>query len=255
MRIVTWNVNSVRARQERVLGWVAENRPDILCLQEIKAEDREFPTDAFRDLGYHGATFGQKTYNGVAILARSELTDVRRGLDGGAEGEPARLIAATVAGLRVHCVYAPNGEAPGTEKFAFKLGWMARYTAQLAPLVGPDAQIVVCGDFNVAPGDLDVYDPEATREQIHVSTPEREALARIVDVGLVDVFRKVYPTKIAYTFWDYRMLAFPKNRGYRIDHVFLPPGLAARVTAMTIDREARKGKQASDHAPVIVDLA
>jgi exodeoxyribonuclease-3 len=253
MRIVTWNVNSVRARQERILAWTQANRPDILCLQEIKSEDREFPTDAFRDLGYRVATFGQKTYNGVAIAALTPIADVHRGLDGG-ESEQARLIAATVAGLRVHCVYAPNGEAPGTEKFAFKMGWMGRYAAQLAPLVRPDAQLVVCGDFNVAPTDLDVYDPEATREQIHVSTPEREALARIVDLGLVDVWRKLNPTKIAYTFWDYRMLAFPKNRGYRIDHVFLPPGLAARVNSAAIDREERKGKQASDHAPLIVDL-
>ena len=254
MRIATWNVNSVRARQERVLDWTRANQPDVLCLQEIKVEDREFPTTAFRDLGYHVEVWGQRTYNGVALLARAPLTDVRRGLDGDVTQEPARLIAATVDGMRVYSVYAPNGEAPGTEKFAFKLGWMARLTAQLAEVVRPEAPIAVCGDFNVAPTDIDVYDPEGLREQIHASTPERAALAKIVAVGLVDTFRLLHPATVAYTFWDYRMLAFPKNRGYRIDHILVTPTLAARVREARIDREARKGKQPSDHAPLIVEL-
>jgi exodeoxyribonuclease-3 len=254
MRLVTWNVNSVRARQERVVEWTRANQPDVMCLQEIKVEDQDFPEAAFRDLGYHVAVWGQRTYNGVALLARAPLEDVRRGLDGGQPDEPARLLAATVAGLRVYSVYAPNGEAPGTEKFAFKLGWMGRLAEQLAEVVRPDAAIAVCGDFNVAPGDLDVYDPEGLREQIHVSTPERAALAKLTGVGLVDTFRKLHPTTPAYTFWDYRMLAFPKNRGYRIDHILLTPSLLARVTAARIDREARKGKQPSDHAPLIVEL-
>jgi exodeoxyribonuclease-3 len=255
MRLVTWNVNSVRARLERVLEWTRANQPDVLALQEIKVEDRDFPTAAFTDLGYQVAVWGQRTYNGVALLARAPLEDVRRGLDGGSGDEPARLLAATAFGMRIYCVYAPNGEAPGTEKFVFKLGWMARLAEQLAPVARPDAPVAVCGDFNVAPADIDVYDAEATREQIHVSTPERASLARIVGVGLVDCFRLMHPTTVAYTFWDYRMLAFPKNRGYRIDHILVTPPLAARVRESHIDREARKGKQASDHAPLVVDLA
>jgi exodeoxyribonuclease-3 len=254
MRIVTWNVNSVRARLERVVEWTRANQPDVMCLQEIKCEDHEFPAAAFKEIGYHGAIWGQRTYNGVAILAREPIADVRRGLDGGKPDEPSRLIVGTVAGLRVYCVYAPNGEAPGTEKYAFKLGWMGRLAEQLAAVVRPDAPIAVCGDYNVGPGDLDVYNPEATREQIHVSTPERQALAKITGVGLTDIFRKLHPTTPAYSFWDYRMLAFQKNRGYRIDHILLTPALVARVREVRIDREARKGKQPSDHAPVIADL-
>ena len=253
MRIATYNVNSIRARVERIVGWTRAQLPDVLCLQELKAEEKDFPHDAFRELGYHAAVWGQKTYNGVALLSRAPLADVQRGLDGGTE-EQSRLVVARTYDLTVACVYAPNGEAPGTEKFAFKLGWMARFTEQLAPVARADASVAVCGDFNVAPGDIDVYDAEATREQIHVSTPERQALAKIVGVGLVDCFRLLHPTTVAYTFWDYRMLAFPKNRGYRIDHVLVTPPLAARVREARIDREARKGKQASDHAPLIVDL-
>ncbi len=253
MRLATWNVNSVRARQERVVEWTRAVQPDVLCLQEIKVEDRDFPTAAFQELGYHAAVWGQRSYNGVALLARAPLADVRRGLDGGAD-EPARLLSATVDGMRVTCVYAPNGEAPGTEKYAFKLGWMARLAEQLAAAVVPDAPIAVCGDFNVAPGDLDVWDPVRLREQIHVSTPERDALARIAGVGLVDAYRLVHPTTVAYTFWDYRMLAFAKNRGYRIDHILVTPALAARVRDARVDREARKGAQVSDHAPLVVEL-
>jgi exodeoxyribonuclease-3 len=253
-RVVTWNVNSVRARQDRVVEWVRANQPDVLALQEIKVEDHDFPSDAFRALGYHVAVWGQRTYNGVALLAKQPLEDVRRGLDADWSQEQARLISATAFGLRVYSVYAPNGEAPGTEKYAFKLGWMGRLATQLGAIVRPEAAICVCGDFNVAPADLDVYDPDGLREQIHVSTPERAALAGIVDVGLVDAFRRLHPKTAAYTFWDYRMLAFPKNRGYRIDHVFLTPALATRLRAAHIDREARKGKQPSDHAPLVVDI-
>lgn len=254
MRIATYNVNSIRARAERILGWTRAERPDVLCLQELKAEDKDFPLAAFTELGYQAAVWGQKTYNGVALLSLAPLADVRRGLDGEA-GEQARLVTARTQGLLVHCVYAPNGEAPGTEKFAYKLGWMERFAERVAIDVAAGAPVAVCGDFNVAPTDADVYDPEGLRETIHVSTPEREALARIVGVGFVDAFRRVHPKERAYTFWDYRMLAFPKNRGYRIDHVLLTPDLADRLVGAKIDREARKGEKPSDHAPLVVEVA
>jgi len=249
VRIATWNVNSIRARVDRVLAWTRAVRPDILCLQELKAEEKDFPLAAFAELGYQAAVWGQKTYNGVALLARGPLEDVQRG-----DGEQARLVRGRALGVNVYCVYMPNGEAPGTEKFAYKLGWMERFAAELAPVVAGGATVAVCGDFNVAPADLDVYDPEGLRETIHVSTPERAALQRIVDVGVVDAFRHLHPAERAYTFWDYRMLAFPKNRGYRIDHVLLTPDLVGRLAGVRIDREARKGEKPSDHAPLIVEL-
>ena len=254
MRIATYNVNSIRARSERILAWTRAERPDVLCLQELKTEEKDFPLAAFTDLGYQAAVWGQKTYNGVALLSLAPLTDVTRGLDGGGADEQARLVSARTQGIVVYCVYAPNGEAPGTEKFAYKLGWMERFTAQLAPVVA-QAAVAVCGDFNVAPTDADVHDPEGLRETIHVSTPEREALARIVGVGLVDAFRRVHPKERAYTFWDYRMLGFQKNRGYRIDHLLVTPDLADRLVGAKIDREARKGERPSDHAPLVVEIS
>jgi exodeoxyribonuclease III len=253
VRIATYNVNSIRARAERILAWTRAERPDVLCMQELKAEDKDFPLAAFAELGYHAAVWGQKTYNGVALLSLSPLEDVRRGFDGPAS-EQARLVSAMTRGIRVHCVYAPNGEAPGTEKFAYKLGWMERFAALVARDVAAGEPVAVGGDFNVAPTDVDVYDPDGLRETIHVSTPEREALARIVEVGLIDAFRRAHPKERAYTFWDYRMLAFPKNRGYRIDHVLLTPDLAERLVGAKIDREARKGEKPSDHAPLIIEL-
>lgn len=257
MRIATYNVNSIRARIERIVGWTRAQLPDVLCLQELKAEDKDFPHDAFRELGYQAAIWGQKTYNGVALLSRAPIADVQRGLDVGsptADGEQSRLVVARTYDMTVYCVYAPNGEAPGTEKFAYKLGWMERLAEKLAPLVAAGTPLAVCGDFNVAPTDVDVYDPDKLRETIHVSTPEREALARIVDLGFTDSWRKMNPKERAYTFWDYRMLAFQKNRGYRIDHVYLTPDLAERLVSAKIDREARKGERPSDHAPLVVEL-
>jgi exodeoxyribonuclease-3 len=253
VHIATYNVNSIRARGDRILGWIKKNQPDVVCLQELKAEERDFPHAEVEALGYHAVVWGQKTYNGVALLSRQPITDAGRGLDAGPE-EQSRLVWGRTFGMRVYDVYAPNGEAPGTEKFGYKLGWFKRFTERLAPVVASGEDVAVCGDFIVAPTDLDVYDADKTREQIHVSTPEREALTRLVDVGLVDAFRQLHPTERVYTFWDYRMLAFPKNKGYRIDHVLLTAGLAARLVGASVDREARKGERPSDHAPLIVEL-
>ncbi len=263
MKLATWNVNSIRARHERVLAWVEANRPDVLCLQELKAEDEKFPAADYRALGYEIATFGEKTYNGVAILARGPLGEVERGFADGAGDPQARFLAATAAtaataagGVRVMCAYAPNGEAVGSEKFAYKLAWFERLRAYLAARVRPGSAAVLCGDLNVAPEPIDVHDPALWEGRVLYSAEERAALARAVGAaGLVDVIRRLHPEDRIYTWWDYRQLAFPRNLGLRIDHVLATPALAARATAARVDREARKGKLPSDHAPVVVELA
>ena len=257
MKIATWNVNSIRMRQDRVLGWLERERPDVLCLQETKVPDSLFPREPFEAQGYQAALFGQKTYNGVAILARAPLEDVTVGLgDGedGDEGEPARLVAARIDGVRVASVYVPNGSAVGSDKYAYKLRWMARLRSWLDRTAQADAPLMVCGDFNVAPEDRDVHDPAAWEGQVLCSEPEREALRGVMGFGLVDGFRRLRPEPGLYTWWDYRQLGFPKNRGLRIDHLLCSEPLAGRMTSAVIDREARKGKQPSDHAPVVAEL-
>jgi len=253
MRIVTWNINSIRAREERALAWTAANQPDILCLQEIKLEDAEFPALAFRGLGYEAAVFGQRTYNGVAILSKRPIKDVVRGFSDGGDEAQSRFLSASVDGLRLHNVYVPNGQAPGTDKYHYKLEFMARLDRWLRAHAG-DGPAILLGDFNVAPADLDVHDPVAWHEQIMCSTVERAALARIVEAGWTDTLRKLHPQLSVFTWWDYRQLSFPKGKGLRIDHIFATAPVAARVREVKVDREARKGKQPSDHAPVIADL-
>jgi exodeoxyribonuclease-3 len=255
MKLVTWNVNGIRARLDRVLPWIAEKQPDVLCLQEIKIESDKFPADPFRALGYEVHAHGQKTWNGVAILSKLPLSGVEMGMCDGADDPQCRLVSGvTPDGTRVVNVYCPNGEAPGSDKYAYKLAWYARLRTWVAARLGEGARLAVLGDFNVAPADLDVHDPAAWHEQILCSTPEREALAALAGLGLVDVVRKLHPTDVVYTWWDYRMLGFPKNRGLRIDHVLATPAVADRARAAWVDREARKGQQPSDHAPVIVEL-
>jgi exodeoxyribonuclease-3 len=250
MKIATWNVNSIRARQERLLGWLSSAQPDVLCLQELKCVDEEFPVEEVRSAGYHAAFFGQKTYNGVAILARSEPTDVRRGMDDGVEDPQSRVIGATVEGVRVYSVYAPNGQAVGSPAYQYKLEWYARLRRFLDAHHGRSDRVVLGGDWNVAPEPIDVHDPAAWEGQTLFSAPERDALQNLLDFGLVDTWRKQHPDEQKFSWWDYRMLAFPKNRGLRIDHLFASRPLAEKVRGSEIDREARKGKQPSDHAPV-----
>jgi exodeoxyribonuclease-3 len=254
MRIATWNINSIRAREERALGWTAANQPDILCLQEIKIEDAEFPTLSFRGLGYEAAVHGQRTYNGVAILSKLPIADVVRGFGDGGDESHSRFIAATVGGIRLYNVYVPNGQAPGTDKYAFKIEWMARLGRYLRAHAG-DGPALLLGDFNVAPADMDVHDPVAWKEQIMCTSVERAALARIVEPGWTDTLRAIHPDLKVFTWWDYRQLSFPKGKGLRIDHIFATAPVAARVRDVKVDREARKGKQPSDHAPVIAELA
>lgn len=253
LTLATWNINSIRAREERALAWTAANAPDILCLQEIKVEDADFPTLAFRGLGYEAAVYGQRTYNGVAILSKRPITDVVRGFGDGGDETHSRFIAATVDGIRLFNVYVPNGQAPGTDKYTFKIEWMARLDRYLRRHA-PDGPAALLGDFNVAPGDLDVHDPDAWKGQIMCSDAERAALARIVEPVWTDTLRAVHPTLRVFTWWDYRQLSFPKGKGLRIDHIFATKPLAARVRDVKVDREARKGKQPSDHAPVLAEL-
>jgi len=250
--IATWNVNSVRAREARLLAFLERAHPDVVCLQELKVEDRAFPLEGVARLGYHAAVYGQKTYNGVAILAREEPAEVRRGMGAGDADPQARLIEARVRGVRVASAYFPNGGEVGSEKWAYKLAWMERLRDHLAATVAPGERFALCGDFNVAPEDEDVANPESWKDTVLCHPDARAALAGITRTGLDDAFRRARPEPGLYSWWDYRMLGFPKNDGLRIDHVFTTAPLTERVSAAEIDRNERKGKQPSDHAPVLV---
>jgi len=261
MRIATWNVNSLRARLPRVEEWLAYAAPDVCCLQETKLADDRFPAMAFEALGYTAAHHGQGQWNGVAILSRVGLHDVTTGFE--AEGLPvdpyegdARVLAATCGGIRVVSVYVPNGREVGSEFYARKLAWLARLRDWLAATHRPSDELVVAGDFNVAPTDRDVWDPAAYVGSTHVTEPERAALGDLEAWGLRDAFRLVYPEVPGlFTYWDYRGGDFHQHRGMRIDLVLVTEPLARRVRWALVDRNARKGRQPSDHAPVVVDLA
>jgi exodeoxyribonuclease-3 len=254
MRVVTWNVNSIAARLPAVTSWVGEHQPDVLCLQEIKCVADRFPAAVFAELGYESATFGQPTYNGVAILARGTLAHVERGFPGDPE-IPARLIAATVGRVRVIDVYVPNGAPLGSDRYTGKLAWLARLRDYLEAQHSVDELLVLCGDFNVATEPRDVYDPVALASQVLFTPAERAALAPVADWGLIDTFRMHEEGTGHYSWWDYRQAAFRRDMGLRIDHVWATPPLAARCTRAWIDRAPRAGERPSDHAPVVADFA
>lgn len=253
MRIATWNVNSIKARKERLLAFLARHSPDVVCLQELKTEATGYPFEELRAAGYESAVLGQKTYNGVAVLSRTVPADVATGFGDGGDESQARLVAATVGGLRVASAYVPNGKEVGSEKWPYKLEWLARLAAWSAreAKAGP---LVLCGDFNVAPDDRDVANPEAWAGSVLTHPDARAAWAAILAGGLVDAFRLHHEEGGLYSWWDYRMLGFPKNDGLRIDHVLVESNLAARCAGSFVDRDERKGKLPSDHAPVLVDL-
>ncbi len=257
MKLVTWNINSVRARTERLLAWLDRERPDVICLQETKVEDGLFPGEPLAGAGYRSAIHGQKSYNGVAILVREalELVDVTRGFGDGEPEPEARVIAATVGGIRVVNTYVPNGQDLTSDKYAYKLDWYRRLRAYLDRTATPAASLVLCGDMNVAPDDRDVWSPEQWRDQVHCSRPERDALAHVLAFGLTDAFRAVNGDAKQYSWWDYRGVSFFKDQGLRIDHVFATAPVLTRISAVTIDRTARKGQDASDHAPVSAIIA
>jgi exodeoxyribonuclease-3 len=254
LRIATWNVNSVRSRLPRLVTWLAAHQPDIVCLQEIKCLDEQFPREAIADLGYHVETYGQKTYNGVALLARQKLDEVRRGLPGEDASAQRRLIAATAGDVRIVNVYVVNGEAPGSEKFAYKLAWMEELRRFLATYDLEREKVVVGGDLNVTFDDRDVHDPKRWHEQILCSSAERAALRRIVDLGLADAFRRFHEEGGHYTWWDFRTRAFERGWGLRIDHFLMSEPALGRCTGVAIDVEARRGEKPSDHAPVVATL-
>ena len=250
MQVVTWNVNSVRSRKDRVAAWLESHGPDVVCLQETKTVDETFPVDAFSALGYKLALFGQKTYNGVAILARSDLTNVRRGLPGDGPDDQKRILVADVAGVTVVNIYVPNGSEVGSEKFAYKMDWLQRLRAYLDDDFDPAAPMVLCGDFNIAPQERDCHDPEEWRGKVLFHPDEHAALARLRDWGLVDAFRLHHQEEGHFSWWDYRAAAFRRNRGMLIDHLLVTGSLAARCTGVVIDRDERAGEKPSDHAPV-----
>jgi exodeoxyribonuclease-3 len=254
MRIVTWNVNSVRARLPRLLPWLEENSPDVLCLQETKVVDELFPYEPLEDLGYNVVVHGQKTYNGVAILARHGIEAVVRGFPDDEEGAQARVIGCAVEDVLVLNLYVPNGSSVGSDKYAYKLDWLRRLRAFLDANYDPSEKIVVCGDFNITFDDRDVHDPEKWHEKILCSTPEREALRHVMDFGLTDALRKHHDEAGIYTWWDMRGGSFPRDHGLRIDHFLMSEAALAACTAVDVDREARKGQGPSDHAPVLATL-
>ena len=255
MKIATWNVNSVRAREARLLAWLAVWQPDVLCLQELKVVDADFPTAAVQALGYHSTVYGQKTYNGVAILSRTPPEDVRRGFGEGDDDPQARLVSARVNGVRVFSAYFPNGGEVGSDKFVYKLGWMEQLRCHLERTASPHEPLALCGDMNVAPDDRDVARPDEWKDTVLCHPDARAALQRIAAWGLDDTFRRHHPESGFYSWWDYRMLGFPKNNGLRIDHVLVTRAFSARSTAAEIDRNERKGKQPSDHVPVVATFA
>ena len=256
VRVATWNVNSVKQRLPRLLPWLDQRRPDVVCLQETKLADEAFTAllgDELTDRGYAVALHGEPAWNGVAILSRVGLEDVVPGLPGG-PGFPhqeARAVAATCGGIRIVSVYVPNGRTPGSEHYAYKLEWLAALRETVAAAA---ATTIVCGDVNIAPADEDVFDPDAYIGQTHVTPPERAALAELRAVGLRDVVRDRWPDQRVFTYWDYRAGMFHQDLGMRIDLVLAGASVAERVQAAWVDRHARKGKGPSDHAPVIVDL-
>ena len=253
MRIATWNVNSVSARLPRLLEWLKDTAPDAVCLQETKIAD--FPVEEVGVLGYEVAAHGDGRWNGVAILSRVGLADVRRGLDDepGYPAPEARALGATCGDVRLWSVYVPNGREPGHDHYAYKLAWLAALRSTIAAEL-TDAPLAVMGDFNVAPTDADVWDPAAFVDSTHVTPPEREALAALRELGLTDVVGRPLKYDTPFTYWDYRAGNFHKNLGMRIDLVYASAPLAAAVTDAYVDREARKGKGPSDHAPVVVDV-
>ena len=251
MKIATWNVNSVRAAWSGSWPGSRRTQPDIVCLQELKAREEVFPYDAIREAGYHAAVFGQRTFNGVGILSRIEPQNVRRGMDDGVEDPQARFLAAQIGEIHVVSAYVPNGQVVGSAHYAYKLDWLRRLRAFLEKHFTPETPLVVCGDFNVARDELDVADPAAWEESVLYHPTSRAALEELLSWGLVDVLRQQHPEGGLYSWWDYRMLAFPKNDGLRLDYIFATQPLARRCTSAEIDRQERKGEKPSDHAPVI----
>jgi exodeoxyribonuclease III len=260
MKVASWNVNSVRTRLEHVTQWLQDNPLDVLCLQETKVIDKDFPVDAFTELGYHIYIYGQKAYNGVALIAREPLESVKMGFGGvlntdlvGDLDEQKRVISGVCQGVRVVNLYVPNGSEVESDKYQYKLRWLALLKSYLAQLLQESSELNVCGDFNIALEDRDIYDPKGKTTHIMSSPVEREALQDVLSVGLSDVFRKFHADGGHFSWWDYRAGSFPRNKGWRIDHHYLSPSLYERATQCFIDATPRGLEKPSDHAPVVVE--
>jgi len=254
MKLATWNVNSLKVRLPQVVQWLENNPVDVLCLQETKMTDDKFPQADIEALGYHVAFTGQKTYNGVAILSRHAMTDVVKN-NPLFEDEQQRIISATLNDIRVICAYVPNGQAVGTDKYAYKLKWLDALSRWLESELKQHPNLAILGDYNIAPADADVHDPVAWKDQVLCSDEERTAFQRLCALPLTDSFRMFPQAEKSFSWWDYRQMAFRRNMGVRIDHVLLSSSLAARCTACEIDKLPRKWEQPSDHTPVIATLS
>ncbi len=255
MRVVTWNINSIRARTEHLLGVLQRLSPDVLMLQELKCTDEQFPTAEVEAAGYQAAVFGQKSFNGVAMLTKGKASDVVRNISDGLEDPMARMIAATFRGVRIYGLYAPNGQAVGSEAFEYKLHWYTRLRRFLTQRHAPESKVILCGDFNVAPEDLDVWDPRLFAGQTLFTDSEKRAWRELRDsLRMTDVFRALHPGVQRFTWWDYRMSGYKKNHGLRIDHFLATAALAASAKATGVDLPARELKLPSDHAPVWADF-
>jgi exodeoxyribonuclease-3 len=253
MKIASWNVNSLNVRLPHLIEWLKAARPDVVCLQETKLEDAKFPLEAIQDAGYNAVYDGQKSYNGVAILSKARAEDVVKGI-GGFPDEQKRVIAATVDGLRIVCVYVPNGQAVDSDKYRYKLEWLGALAQHLQGELASHPELAVLGDYNIAPEDRDVHDPKQWEGQVLVSAAERAAFLRLTALGLADSFRLFEQPAASFSWWDYRMNAFRRKMGLRIDHVLLTGPLAARCQAAGIDIEPRGWERPSDHAPVWAEL-
>ncbi|NIO06594.1 MAG: exodeoxyribonuclease III [Deltaproteobacteria bacterium] len=254
MKLASWNVNSLKVRWPQVQEWLASEQPDALCLQETKLEDAKFPTEEILAAGYQPVFSGQKTYNGVAILCRTSPEEVQAGIPG-YEDPQKRVLAATVAGVRTICVYVPNGESVDSDKYQYKMEWLKRLTSWIKEELHAHSRLAVLGDFNIAPEERDVHDPKVWEGKVLFSLPERSALSTLMKLGLTDSFRIVNQNDGGFTWWDYRMNAFKRNLGLRIDHILLSDELAKSCKGFTVHREMRSRERPSDHAPVSVDVA
>jgi exodeoxyribonuclease-3 len=253
MKLATWNVNSLKVRLPQVLEWLAAHRPDALCLQETKTEDANFPLAEIAAAGYEPVFSGQKTYNGVAILCRNKATDAAAGIPGFDDPQK-RVISATVGGVRVVCVYIPNGESVESDKYRYKLDWLARLTAWLKAELQMHPRLVLLGDYNIAPEERDVHDPKAWEGKVLFSEPERAAFRALIGLGLEDSFRLFDQPEKSFSWWDYRMNGFKRNLGLRIDLILVSPELARACRSCIIDREMRAKERPSDHAPVVAEI-
>lgn len=254
MKLATWNVNSLKVRLPHVLDWLSQNQPDVLCLQETKLEDAKFPRDEIMAAGYHAEYSGQKTYNGVALLSKAEATDVVTGIPGFADAQK-RVIAASYDDTRIICTYIPNGQSLDSDKYQYKLAWLQALVVWLREEQRKYPRLALLGDYNIAPEDRDVHDPTVWEGQVLVSAAERAVFQALLDSGLQDAFRLFDQPDASYSWWDYRMAAFRRNMGLRIDHILLAPELARRCQRCWIDKMPRKLERPSDHTPVVVELA